>query len=135
MGSENQMQTSQLNQEGRNYAGEWKISIPIYQKVKMIRLIHDISKIWKEQHNLHKEIRGKSVISILMNKTSAQRICQIKDFNSRLFTFVLWGTGTVALLVCICPHHWEMHFSWVFLGILEFHVYKYLNQRVRIISE
>ena len=43
----------------------------------------------KEQHNLHKEIRGKSVISILMNKTSAQRICQIKDFNSRLFTFVL----------------------------------------------
>ena len=31
--------------------------------------------------------------------------------------------------------HWEMHFSWVFLGILEFDVFKYLNQRVRIVSE
>ena len=52
----------------------------------------------KEQHNLHKESRDKSVISILMNKTFAQRICQIKDFNSRLFTFVFtWLVGSLVI--------------------------------------
>ena len=49
----------------------------------------------KEQHNLRKESRDKSVISILMNKTFAHRrhllvkkFVQL-EFNSRLSTFML----------------------------------------------
>ena len=81
MGSKNQMQASQLKQGLRGYAGEWKISFLIYQKVKMITVIHNVSKIWVNQHNLHKESHDKSVISILMNKTFAHRThLLVKEF-------------------------------------------------------